>query len=718
MIMDREKTPPFVQKKWFAPLLAFLVLWQLAALKTACAAREAVSPALLEQVFPGADAAGPFVGDPPAATVTRNGREVGYLLSTRDVVSTGGFAGKPFDILVGIDQSAHITGAVMLEHHEPILVIGVTNRAIDRFVAQFAGIDIRHPIILEKIPDTTGTVIDGISGATISSVVMTNAVLRAARIVARAKGLIDVGIGKGGTLLLDRYQPADWRTLTTDGSLAVLRLSNGNMDARFKAKGVPLPATENKDGLFLELITGLATPAGIGRNLLGERLYNELMALRGDGGQLLFIAARGRYSFKGTSWVRKKVFNRIQIVQGDKTLHLTKAMHHGLEAVAAQGAPELREMAVFVLPADWGLDVTKPWRLDLSVRRFLPNGDPVYTSVSLPYVLPAAYIQPPSVTAAPASGQPLWLSVWHARMGRIAILVAALGVLTAVLFFQDVIARHPKIYKRLHLGFLLFTLLWLGWYAGAQLSVLNIITFVQALLTGFRWDFFLLEPLIFILWGYVAVTLLFWGRGVFCGWLCPFGALQELLNTAARRLGLHQISLPFGLHERLWALKYVLFLGLFAVSLNSISYAIIGTEIEPFKTAISLKFMRAWPFVLYAVGLLVAGLFIERAYCRYLCPLGAALAVPTRLRLFEWLKRKRQCGTGCDYCAEHCTVQAIHPNGQIAVNECVYCLECQINYNDENVCPPLITRRRRREARAAQRAAAAEKRGHSPLPGA
>ena len=99
------------------------------------------------------------------------------------------------------------------------------------------------------------------------------------------------------------------------------------------------------------------------------------------------------------------------------------------------------------------------------------------------------------------------------------------------------------------------------------------------------------------------------------------------------------MKVPWGLHERLWPIKYIIFLGLFGLSLYSVALAEVLAEVEPFKTAIILKFAREWPFVIYALTLLAAGLFIERFFCRYLCPLGAALAIPGRIRMFEWLKR-------------------------------------------------------------------------------
>jgi NosR/NirI family transcriptional regulator, nitrous oxide reductase regulator len=140
----------------------------------------------------------------------------------------------------------------------------------------------------------------------------------------------------------------------------------------------------------------------------------------------------------------------------------------------------------------------------------------------------------------------------------------------------------------------------------------------------------------------------------------------------------------------------MIFLGLFGLSMVSMPLAETYAEIEPFKTAIILKFVRDWPFVLFALVLLLAGLFVERFYCRYLCPLGGALAIPARMRMFDWLKRYKDCGSPCQTCANECPVQAIHPTGEINPNECVNCLHCQVLYQSDSKCPVVIKQIKRR----------------------
>ncbi|MCB1402786.1 MAG: 4Fe-4S binding protein, partial [Rhodobacteraceae bacterium] len=177
-------------------------------------------------------------------------------------------------------------------------------------------------------------------------------------------------------------------------------------------------------------------------------------------------------------------------------------------------------------------------------------------------------------------------------------------------------------------------------------------------------------------------------------------------NALAQRLGVPQIAVPYVLHERLWVIKYTLFMAILALSFYSMHQALVLAEAEPFKTAISMRFLRAWPFVLFALALLSAGLFIERFYCRYLCPLGAALAIPAKLKIFDWLRRRPQCGRECRLCETKCTVGAIDPIGRINPNECVLCLKCQMIYHDPQTCTVLKAR--------ANRAARARPEGAAP----
>jgi NosR/NirI family nitrous oxide reductase transcriptional regulator len=118
------------------------------------------------------------------------------------------------------------------------------------------------------------------------------------------------------------------------------------------------------------------------------------------------------------------------------------------------------------------------------------------------------------------------------------------------------------------------------------------------------------------------------------------------------------------------------------------------TEIEPFRTFV-LKLNREWYFDLYFIILSLGSVIIYRAFCRYLCPLGAALAIPAYFKKVPFVKMKRYdfCRT-CKICTRGCAARAIRPSGVIDSRECLDCLDCQVNYWDEEVCPVLIRRKR------------------------
>lgn len=157
-----------------------------------------------------------------------------------------------------------------------------------------------------------------------------------------------------------------------------------------------------------------------------------------------------------------------------------------------------------------------------------------------------------------------------------------------------------------------------------------------------------------------------------------------------------QRHLPRAWHDRLKWLKYVIFFGLLAVSMFSMGLAEKLAEVEPFKTTFLVGIThRAWPYGLFVCTLLGLSLFVERPYCKYICPLGAALAMPSTFRWFG-LRRKQDCNS-CKACAVGCGSQAIDANGRIDHRECLHCLDCMVLYTDAGGCPPLARERKRRE---------------------
>jgi polyferredoxin/Na+-translocating ferredoxin:NAD+ oxidoreductase RnfG subunit len=294
---------------------------------------------------------------------------------------------------------------------------------------------------------------------------------------------------------------------------------------------------------------------------------------------------------------------------------------------------------------------------------------------------------------------PIWLQNWQEKSWQILVLFVGLAVLVVVLFFQDWMVVHTRVFKVLRIAFLFYTLIFIGFICLAQLSIVNVLTFAQVLARGFSWDTFLVDPVIFVLWSFVAFSLLLWGRGVYCGWLCPFGALQELIHKLSTSLKLKRFQFPTLVHERLWAVKYLILMGLLGMSLNSITSAVPFIEIEPFKTVFALRFNREWEYVLYAVTVIALAFVNTKFYCKYICPLGAALSIGTKFRIFEWLRRRKECGSPCHTCANECSVGAIRSTGEIIENECHYCLECQATYWDEHKCPSMVSQRERRERR-------------------
>src|ERR1700674_5794716 len=166
-----------------------------------------LTPAILETIFPGADKVGEVGGSPLAAPVYRGGRHLGYLFSTWDVTQSKGFSNRPVVLLVGVDLTAHITAARLVHHTEPIAILGLKDEQLHGFVENYKGHDLKSGVdVVSEIsssvlgaqkfsqrsaPSASVSVkVDAVSRATTSSVLISDAIVRGARVVARSRGLL------------------------------------------------------------------------------------------------------------------------------------------------------------------------------------------------------------------------------------------------------------------------------------------------------------------------------------------------------------------------------------------------------------------------------------------------------------------------------------------------------------------------------------------------
>jgi len=648
---------------------------------------------LIKSIFPQATKIGDKQGEPLVWTIYKEKKIIGYAFETNDLARMPAYSGEPVNMLVAINSKGVYLGAKVLEYHEPIILAGIPESKLFAFADQYKDLNVKDKIKVGGNKKDNIVHVDGLSGATVTVMVMNSSITKAATIVGRALGLIkksqDV-IQPMSTIYKNVYQKATWQTLVGDGSIRRLFLNREKVDKAFfgtQVEHIEEATSEQKKDMFADIYFAEADIPTIGRNLLGDSEYQWLMQTLKPNEHAIIIMGNG-YSYKGSGYVRGGIFDRIQVLQNDEEITFHDLDHYRVTDLFIDGVPRFKEMSLFIVRAKHEFNPGVDWQLELLVRRQLGAIKSTFTRFTGDYNTLPKYVDRPPVII-PEPELTITQQVWQEKNTQVIILSILMAVLLITLFLQDILVKHPTFLHNFRHVFLIITVVFIGWSWGGQLSVVNVFTFLQAFMSKFSWDLFLLDPIIFMLWGAAAVTALLWGRAVYCGWLCPFGALQELLNVFARYIKIPQLELPWAVHERLWAIKYLILLALFGLSLDSLATAEQFAEVEPFKTTFLLKFDREWPFILYAVSLLFINLFNRKFFCRYLCPLGAALSVSNSVRLFSWLRRRPECGQPCKTCAKECEIQAIDPEGNINMRECHYCLDCQVTYFNDSKCPPL-----------------------------
>jgi NosR/NirI family transcriptional regulator, nitrous oxide reductase regulator len=625
-----------------------------------------------------------------------------YAFETIDIEPVAGYGGKPINILVVMNPAGKFLDVRLLKQHEPIFQSPAANALLADFAQQYVDLTVQHSIQVltpkaKRVVDDQKATLHGVTAGTVSATAMDRTIMEAAAQVAYAK-LDDpnakrvTALPRGGD---DHYERMGWNQLVAAKLIQPIAISNKEVEKRFAdtavagldAEGMIRPAS-----LAVDMWVSLVGLPHVGRNLFDAPGWREIRALREAGTDVLAVIDSSRYPAAPSHAISSGRVARLVARQGEIEIALKELpFTHALKMTGQHsGVGSGARLRIFATEQKSKLDLMQPVTLDLSLSRTAADEGQARVeklwehSMAIPNV----------TTWQPTRETPSWWRIWEQRKVDLVILLVGLIVLTVALANQLWLSASQSRLALFRMVYLVFTLGFVGWWAQGQLTIVNVTSLGGALLEGRSGEFLMSDPMAIILWAFVGVTLFVWGRGTFCGWLCPFGALQELLSLAARKLGLKQQQFHRSVDAALKWFKYLVLAAIVLALLFNSTWLDTFVEIEPFKTSISMGFQREWPYVAWAIVCLGLSLFVFRGYCRYVCPLGAALAVMGHLRLWKWLPRRAECGTPCQTCRHGCGYQAIKTQGSIDYAECFQCLDCVTDYQDEKRCLPLIRDRK------------------------
>ena len=606
---------------------------------------------------------------------------VGYAFVTADIPPEVQGYTAPITVLVGMDLSGTVTGIEILAYRESLM--GSRGDFLNQgsYLRQFPG---KHVIDQFRVRDD----IDGISGATLTVDAMARGIRNAARRVAASYlsgAPAEAAPRYIGTTPPEELEELLWAEIVNLGFAAQVNVLDGPIQ-------VVLFLLYLSDPAVGETMVG---PANFRTAIdsLGMREESHLM--------LLGLSGRDPFFFRPSGLTFRQDGETFPVENTDL------AMFPLLRAGNLQG--EVRRSGLLWL--DGSIDLAEPFDivLDMGPRGETGTGSYLVMPPAPPPapVAPVAEAEtegtgedaeggaagsegagaPAPAGAAPAGGgtqaaapaidfEALLLEEAEEEATQLERVLertswARVAGFGALLLLATLTLATKS--ERLRWTTLLATFLVLGFYDGGFLSVSHILAAISVGPSVFLGDL----PLL-MLAGFTVVTTLLWGR-VFCGFLCPFGALQDLLEKVVPRR--YRRELPPAVHRRLLKLKY-------AILALILLPAVLGTGLtifqyfEPFGTV----FYLSSSLLLWAIagGFLVLSAVVPRFYCRYACPLGAALAVGSLAAPFR-IARVEQCDF-CKVCEQKCPTGAI-TGPEIDFKECVRCNTCEIQLRDKTgVC--------------------------------
>ena len=622
-----------------------------------------------------------------------SGAQGGYVIETEWIKPLPGFAGEPINLIILLDTDGIIIDVKLLNHNEPIFVSGLGEAPFRAFIKQYRGQSINSPITVGSAygnSASSGSLIyfDGVTKATASVRIAHESILSSARDVAKSMLSGFSAIQEKVSVKEDEGKSFTWDELVSQGFATHFTATHGEIRALFAdttwRSDDRFPDAADDD-LYVDMWVVDTTHVHVARSVMTNRMLRDWESLKkiSPDYETILLIEKGNHGLVTDEFVRNTAPPLITATQDGFPLSIRDA---DLLLDFKDDVPEGASLVVR-LDRRQGFSPVREWDLGLIAtrQRGILKAEVGEAKLSWKYQTDRQFFNIEKPLTPPT---PFEAAVFS-RMNDLFILAGLLTVIClVVLFNRQFVQMRSWPYQRAAL--MIAVLGFIGWWGQGQLSIVTLLAALTSAVNGKPLDFLLYDPFSLLIWVVVIVSFFFVGRALFCGWLCPFGALQELVAKLAKVLSIRQLKVSDEWDARLKYVKYIALLGLVGVAFFLPRELDTAAEVEPFKTAISVFFVREWYYAAYALICVFASAVVFKGYCRYLCPLGAFMAVAGFLRLSQWIKRREDCGSPCQLCNVRCEYKAIKRTGEITYSECFGCLDCVDIYEDKSKCVPLI----------------------------
>ncbi len=634
------------------------------------------------------------------------GAHAGYVFQTEPMAPLPGFSGAPINILVVLDLEGRFLDVQLIDHNEPIFVSGLGQAPFHAFFEQYRGHSISDSLVVGT-PYGSGSegsglvYLDGVTKATASVRIAHESILAAALQVAREK-MGGIASGPPAFPNPEVDESLSWQDALDQGLISRHTVTNAQVQELFKGttwEDDDPDAVDFPEEPYLDLWVADLGPKSIARALLSEDTIEELDLFTSISAfdEPILVVETARHGLVSPDFVRNTAPDWIGAEQGGFPIALRDA---DLFVELHDDAPdELHDGVALILRTDrrLGFDPASPWTMNVTAIREHGMFQPETGSVTIT----AEHQTDERFFTRPGKIERLspFEEAIRSRQDDLVVLAIGLTVLLPLLLLAQSRLAGLAAFTPIRLAVLAAVLGFVGWWGQGQLSIVTPLASLQTAMAGGSFAFLLYDPFSLLVWVAAIVGFVLWGRGLFCGWLCPFGAMQEFMHHFGRLLRIPTYEIPRHIDQHLKKLKYLALAGLVAVTVYAPEHMDKAAEIEPFKTAITTFFVREWYYVAYSALWLILGLFVFKGFCRYLCPLGALMAIGGLLRIRKWIPRRTECGSPCQLCKVKCNYGAIRQSGAIQYDECFQCLDCVTIHDDDQQCVPLILK-----AKASKRA--------------